>query len=551
MLVEREPWAQRQRLYATMRKQGLPRLNKPFPGASDAHMALVDQNIRKVKPFWIGQATSGDKLCNFTSLKKDYQGMNDAAGDYFNFELTQRSEFLRKFRTVIDIALLCGRGIMKVTVDPHSIGMDGKPTYPIVFESINPMFVIMPQEADSFADADEFIHVRPMTIAAYQRLDDRWDKSASVISKIRGSGEFTGIGTAVQEKRLREGIAFTRQPSQTIIFEHWKKTNSGHMIEYYNPNAPEIDLRKPHLNPYRVNGKPSTPFFSFQTEVIDDGWYSPRGFGELLAPYEQYATKLWNEKADAITFANRPLYTGDGEIKNTANYRWQPGEYIPGNIRSVQQGAPPFSFDEEIGMVRAISEQITQAPDFGITREGDGGGEKRTATENNRIAALENSGQNDNAGLCREDLIKVYRHTWGLICQFKQRDFSYYAAGEVNELPEQALHDSYMLTPDGSVEGWNRLARLQKALGFAQGIAQIPQLAANVDFAPIAKEVIASYDARMVQTAYMPTNQKGSLEYQSRKSKAINSLLAPFNRPTFPMPRCFRAKTKQVASKRA
>ncbi len=122
-----------------------------------------------------------------------------------------------------------------------------------------------------------------------------------------------------------------------------------------------------------------------------------------------------------------------------------------------------------------------------------------------------------------------------MICQFKEREFVYFASGQVKTLPEQALHDSYLIVPDGSVEGWNRLARLQRSMGFIQGLSAVPQIQQNINYEPIVREAISSYDGRMVQSAFVPSNQKGANEYEDQV-EVINTLLAPYNRPPFPAP---------------
>lgn len=526
LLTARLRWETRQRTFYTMRHDGLPRLNKPFAGAADGHYPAIDMAIRRLKPFWIGQVTAGDKLAVFTSMKPQVEALNDAAADYFDFLVTQRTPFLRKLRVVIDSMLLRGRGILKVTVDPLD-------DYKLVFEAIDPLFLLMPQEANGFEDADEWVHVRQFTVESYKRLDGRWKTDDATIQKIRGQ-PVANLQPILVQKKLQEGITNTTNEGQIIVWEHWKRQGRGHSVSYYSPHCPDTPLRATHGNPYRYQGRPSVPFFSFQMEVCAEGWFAPRGIAELIAPVEQYLTKLWNEKADAMTFANRPLYTGDKEINNLANYRWAPGEYIPGNIHGVQQGTPPFSFDQEIGFAQSIGEQQTQSPDFGITRPGQDvgtGGKARTATENQRISALQETGTSDNGNLFREDLAKVYQHTWGLIVQFKNRDFAYYAAGQVNQLPEQVVHDAYLIGPDGSPDGWNRMARFQKALGLKQATTGDP----NVNQEPITREMLAAYGGGMVQKAFVPTNLKGATEYEDQAAK-INSLLVPGSgKPPFPL----------------
>ncbi len=522
MLTKRLRWETKQRTFYTMRHDGLPRLNKPFPSAADAHYPAIDMAIRRLKPFWIGQVTAGDKLAVFTSMQPQTDPLNDAAADYFDFVVTQRTPFLRKLRVAIDHMLLRGRGVMKATVDPLN-------DYALVFEAIDPIFLLMPQEADNFDDADEWVHVRQFTVESYKRLDGRWNTDPAVIAKIRGQ-PLANLQAVLVQKELQEGITSTTKEGQIIVYEHWVKSSNGHTVYTYSPHAPDIQLRKPYGNPYKFQGKPSIPFRSFQIEVKNEGWYSPRGVAELLAPIEQYLTKLWNEKADAMTFANRPLYTGEKEIQNLANYRWQPGEYIPGNIRGVQQSQPPFNFDQELNFARMIGEQQSQSPDFGISDQ-SGENKPRTATENNRISALQQTGVSDGGQLFREDLSRLYQHIWGMLVQFRGKELSYYAAGQVNQLPEQVLHDAYLIAPDGSPDGWNRMARFQKALGLAQVTNGVPY----VNPEPIWREVLASYGGGMVQKAFVPANQKGQSEYEDQAEK-INSLLVPGSgKPPFPV----------------
>jgi hypothetical protein len=151
ILTERFIWEQRARIFYLMRHDGLPRINKPFPTASDGHVAVIDKAIRKQKPFWNGQIEAGDRVCTFASMKQQMKAMTDAASDFYDFETRQRSKFLDKMETVFDHMLLYGRGVIKCTTDPFD-------DYRLKDEAINPVFILMPQEANDFDDADEFVH---------------------------------------------------------------------------------------------------------------------------------------------------------------------------------------------------------------------------------------------------------------------------------------------------------------------------------------------------------------------------------------------------------
>jgi hypothetical protein len=530
MMLERLPWEQKQRIASTMRHEGLRRRNKPFATAADGHYPVIDMAIRKQKPFWLGQIMSGNRLASFVSTKPQADTLAEAAADWFNFRVFQKSNFLRKMRSVVDIMLLRGRGVLKVTTDPFNDNA-------LVFEAIDPMFLLVPDMADDLKDADEFVHIQQWTVGRYQR-NRRFDQSPDTLRQIRGVEQMDTLLQYVRDKQLREGITHSTNAYIIILWEHWIKTENGWTVYTYSPQNPELEIRKPFGCPYKFgggsamaaggtaappcrSGKASLPFFSFQAEVKDEGWYSPRGLGELLGPVESYLTKLWNEKADAITFSNRPVLTADGDIPNVSNLQWKPGEIIPQNIRGVQLPPPPISYDEELAFAASLAEQQAMTPDFGISDlTNNSQGKPRTATENQRISALQSAGTNDNAMIFRDSLTDCYRHIWGLLCQFKGNDFSFYAAGgsggsaafqNIGILPQEALHDEYMIFPDGAPDGWNRQKRLQMAIARLQAFQGNP----NVSMEELTKEALYADDPRLALKAFIPTNQKANSEAEA------------------------------------
>ena len=491
-------YEQKQRLWYLMRHDGLRRRNKPFATAADSHFPLIDMSIRKFKPFYLSQALSADRLASFVSTKQQLAGHSEAAADYFDFQLKNHSQFTRKLRTAIDYMLLTGRGILKVVTDPFN-------DHAILFEAVDPKFVLMPETNNDFEDADWFVHVRQVTVPKYL-ADQRYNHDDAVLAAIRG-GKENKLAQFWTDKELREGITHSRLDDIVILWEHYERSSDGWIVHTYSPQAVDMEVRKPFKVPYRYAGKCSLPFFSFTMEVKDEGWYAPRGLAELCAPFEVYATKLWNEKADAMTFGNRPVFTSDQQIPNTANLRWNPGEFIPGNIKAVTMPQPAFSFDQEINFSRSISEQLVMMPDFGVTQDGSAD-KPRTATENNRIAQLQSVGVNDNGLLFREELAKVYRHVWGLMLQFKREDVSFLVADQIKVLPEQALHDNYLIQPAGATDEWDRSRRLQKAMMRLQTFKGAP----NIDQDQLVRDALAADDARLVDKLLVPGNVKSANE---------------------------------------
>lgn len=511
-LTARSEWDAKQRLYFEMRHEGLRRRNKPWPGAADLHFPLVDMNIRKAKPFWEAQATAGDRLASFVAMTPQQDDATSAAADYFDFELRQNTNFEIEFRRCIDTMLLRGRGVIKCVTDPFE-------DHKICFESVDPTFIIIADGADDFEDADWFVEVQHFSVAAYRR-NRLFNQDDKVIAAIRGSRDSDRAGDLLQDKEMREGVNCSRNPDQIILWNHYEKTMGGWTRYTYSPQSPDEMVRKPAGVPYKAGNKVSIPFFSFKTEVKDRGWYSPRGVAELNAPFEAYSCKLWNEKTDAMTFGNRPVFTSDQPLANTTNIRWNPGEFIPGNIKPVPGLAPAFSFDQEIAFARATSEQVSMLPDFGIVQPGspsETGGKPRTATENNRIANLQSVGTESNGNLFRLDLAKLYRHAWGLIVQFKRERMVYFVAGSLNELPDEALHDSYLIRPDGSSDQWNKQLRQQRADARLQKFRGAP----NVDQDGLVRDSLAADDPGVAQKLFIPTNIKAGSEAEDEAMEIV------------------------------
>jgi len=511
IIAARTQWETKQRLYSVMRHDGLRRRRKPFPGAADMHFPLIDMNIRKGKPFWIAQATSTERLASFVALQQQEQPLTTAAADFFDFEIKQNSNFMIELFSWVDTMCLRGRGAMKVVTDPFD-------DHRIVCEAIDTPFILMAEGANDFEDADEFIHVQHLTVGKYKR-DRLLDQDPDVIKRIKGYKDLDTSTGVFQDKEVREGVNFTRNPNIILKWEHWLKTANGWTVYTYSPLYPEIALRRPFGCPYKFAGKPSVPFFSCRMEIKEGGWYSSRGMGELGAEFESYACKLWNEKTDAMTFANRPVLTSEQRIPNTDNIRWAPGEIIPGNIKGVPFEQPAYSFDQEIAFVRSTSEQQNMLPDFGVTQPGQKGdsGSPRTATENNRIAGLQTVGTESNGTIFRLDLARVYRHMWGLMLQYKREKMIYYAGKELKTLPEEALHDAYLITPDGAPDQWNKQQRVMNS----RARLQIYGGAQNVDQDVLVRDALAAEDPKLALEAFIPSNVKAGSEAEDEAAEIL------------------------------
>lgn len=516
ILADRGVWERKQRLFYQMRHDGLRRLNRPGPWAADQHLPLVDMNIGELKPFWSAQVFGGQRLCDFAAMRQQLQDTTESAADFHDFELRNFTNFRLEMERMIDTMLLRGRGVMQAVVDPFA-------KYEIKFRSIDPLYILMPQQHDDFEDADYWIYVQTLSVPQYKR-NRNYDQSPEVLRSIRGRKDFNFNSIEI-DKQVREGVTHSTRDEEIILWHLWERTAGGFTVHTFSPQATDKTIRRAYGCPYKVAGKTSNPFFSFTMEVKDEGWYSPRGIAELNAAFEAYACTLWNHKTDSMKFGNTPLFTSDKEIPNSANIRFNPGEFIPGNIKAVEMPQPAFSFDQEINFSRGLAEQRARVPDFGIqdSSNGQGGGNPRTATENTRIAGLQNVGADYNGEVFRSvRLQKLYKHTWGLCCQFKRERLSYYIGDDLKEMPEQALHDQYLVIPTGGPA--NKLEKMQKAVSRYQLLAGNPLVVQD----ELIKDVLAADDSRMIRRMLIPSAQKQQTEaYQEAVDIGVMSLGYP------------------------
>lgn len=530
ILAQRGPWETKQRLYYLMRHDGLRRINKPFPNAADSHFPMIDMLIGNMKPFWMAQAFGGERLADFLCMRDQLSTMTEAAADFMDFELRHRTTYRYVAEQAVDTMLLRGRGVLKIVYDPFKKR--------IVFRNVDPLYILMAEQYDDFEDADYFVEIQTLTVPQYRR-NQNFNQDRGVIDAIRGKTDWN-LSAIKLDKVIREGITHSSRDDQIILWNYYERQQSGFVVRTHCPLAWEQNIREPYYVPYEWDGEPLQPFYSITMEIKDEGWYSPRGLAEMNAAFEGYATKLWNEKSDAMTFGNRPLFTSENgnELQNAGNLRFMPGEYVPGNLKAVVMPPPAFNFAEEINFTREVSEQRSRMPDFGITGAGGGtapGGKPRTATENQRIAGLQDVGSDHNGDIFRMRLGKIYRHAWALIChrealaaERKQGGpLAYYVGDNLKELPAQALHDQYLVLPAGG--SGTKQARLQRAMGRFQ----LFHGAQNVDQDQLVRDVVAADDSRLVNKLLLPTNQKQGIEAED-EAMEIGIMLLGFPAPVRP-----------------
>lgn len=526
-----------------MRNEGLPRVRKPFPTAADLHLKLIDEKVNQKKAFTIAQALGQESLSTFVCLKPQTGPLTKSAQDFHTFELKHRSNLIRTLQTAVDTMWLRGRGVIKAYVDPYN-------DYRIVHENVDPLYIIMPDDVIGFDDAYEWIHVRSMNVAKFKQ-DRRYcadyyengEVNGTIVKKLCGGKDAVdrmrsqpgaqGFEDIQLDKEIKEGYTHSNASDTIILWEHYVRTMGGVTVYTYCPVALDVKVRTPYGVPYKVNGRVSAPFFSFQAEVTsDEGWYGPRGVAEQIADLEMYGTKVWNSKADCITFMNTPVLEGPpGGVQNPANYRWVPGEVMPQGVKPMQFGQPPVDFDQEIAFARGEAELRARTPDMGIEKPNQRGQEKRTAKEVQTASAISQIGMTDESITFKDDLSKLYAHDWGLMLQYKRKELTYYVSDDLEVVPEQALHNDYLIMAGGATDDWDKNQRIQKAMNRYQLLAGKP----NINQDELVTELLSSDDPRLVKRLVIPQNVRAGTE-SADENTIINDIAPGPNRPSLPIP---------------
>lgn len=484
-LSDRTSWDERQKLFYTMRHHGLRRKQKPWPGASDVHIPLGDMAIERLKPYYFQQIFATDLIAAFVPQVNQVAELTTTAAQWFDYQLKQQSNIESEILTAIDHILVNGKGVIKPRWDVE--------TQQIKFDAIDPQHLIVPTWTKCLEEADRIVHVQTYSPEAFRRQG----YSISDPSKLIAADDTYEQGDSgkAQAKKTREGLTHSTK-GQVIVWEVWTRDDDGDwQYETFSPQDPETSLKPLTKSPYDYK---HAPFISLDYEIKDSGWYAPRGVMEQIAVFEVEATRLQNEKNDAMTLYNRPLFKAGREVPNSANLRFKPGSILPYDIAPVTMPQPPISFDQQMSIMRQLAQQRVTTPDFGISSIADNGSDRRTATEVQAISGLHQQSSDLRMRVFRHGLAKLYRCAWELLLQYKSKDLVFWHIDTRVEANEGALHLKYGITPSGSADGVNKPLLVQKAFQRYELMLNNP----FVDQGELTKSVLEVDDATLVRRLY-------------------------------------------------
>ncbi len=515
-LRNRGNWEDKQRVWYDMLRDGLPRRNKPFPGAANLHLPLADNAVEKTKPYYTVGIFSRRTIATFISMGQDMGSASAAAEECHDWHLRHNSNYPLETCFLHHYALGNGRSILKTAWDHEARGGKGR----LKFDAIDPLYFIGQAECSSIDDMDLFCHIKQISVERYKRTP-AYVQDEDLIQLIRGGDNQASL-LKEDEKEVREGLTSSADENIIILWETWERTKDGYIVRTFNPGQPDRPVRDHFRWPLEWQGEPLQPFVEIQVEVTEKGWYAPRGITEKVAPFESYGTKLWNQEADWLEYAKSPLFTRDlgTPVTNTNTIRVQPGQMMPPGVKPFPMPEPPFKLDDEINRCRALAEESAQVPDFGVTPEGESGKESRTATEVQYIGSFASQGIQYKVFLNGLFEAKIYKRTWAMIVMWGGDEVDYFAAGSRKVLPEQAKHDKFLVEPNASPNSWDQQKQAQRAVGRFQMFMGHP----NINQEELVKTVLEADDPRLVKRLFISTSGKAASE-RDHESQEIGSML--------------------------
>ena len=506
-IKSRAQWETRQGVWYQMRNDGLRRKSKPWPNASDLHFPLIDTTINKLKPAFFQQAMGLDVLATFVPMRSQLAGFTTAAEHWFSYKMHEKTNYATEVMSWIDHMLVTGHSVMKTYWNPE--------TKQVEFQAIDPMYVIVPPWTKEIKTADRITQVMPMSLETYKRAG-LYDTSKSTIDRIQsGKIEDSGIIDNLKyDKEIREGITHSIDKDQIIVWEVYSHDEDGKWVmECFSPQAPDIPLRDTMEVPFDHD---NPPFVSCKYEITDGGWFSPRGVCEILAPFEASLTKVWNEKMDASTLFNKPLFKAERDLPNSVNLRLNPGQILPFGIAPVQMPNTPMDFDKDMMQTQSIAEQRVTVPDYGLMADRD----RRTATEIESVNAQAQQNMDLRLRLFRQALGDLFRQAFSILLQFDKKSLQYRFLEDSLTVDPKALHDEYQLEPRGGMDMVSKAMLLNKAVQRKQLFMNSPW----INQVELDKSILELEDPSLIPRLVQDPNQKEGDEVTDEK-KILPALL--------------------------
>jgi hypothetical protein len=504
-LTARQDWEERMAIYEEMIEDGLERSQKPHAGAADLHFPLIDMILTKIQPIYVQAVFGGDQVANFIPPNIAAKDKADAAKDYFDYLMRHESNWEDELPYAAYAIEFGGRCVIK-----HYWDHDKKAP---MFEAVPATHIIIPDVKD-MEQAEWIVHVRQLGRMDFI-ADDRYDpanKDKDLVKRLCGKHKANddALNTEEEEERQeRAGITYMDDEHSLVLWEVYQRNGAGKWT--MRTVSPVCEKEK--IRDVVELDEDGLPFVSIAAEKRVKGWYSTRGAAARIAPFEVWACKNWNAKADILDYTTKPVFMPqDGRIDNQDNYTFDPGVLLPTPIVPLRMPDPPKDLQDEIQQARMIAEQVVGSPDHAI---GDGKGKARTAFEISKVDQLNQMTTGYRINLFLRGIQDLYRKVWDSVVLHSQETVTYARpdpdAGLQEWKPDEHRGMKYKIFPAGMGQQWDRNQRVQEAAWTYDRMIQNPA----VDRDELTSWMLETVDTQLKKRVFVGTGVAEQREAQA------------------------------------
>ncbi len=155
-----------------------------------------------------------------------------------------------------------------------------------------------------------------------------------------------------------------------------------------------------------------------------------------------------------------------------------------------------------------------------------------TATAINAIVGQSGQGNDLRARIFRLDLGDIFKMAYSVLLQYNYNSLRYLSRGTFEQLDPSALHDKYIITPNGSPDSWNKAARLAKGISMVQ-LWQSGPMAQYIRWGEATKWLLEQDDPRLIKRLVADPQEMQQDQKEVQENEIVR-ILANFACQTHP-----------------
>ena len=301
----------------------------------------------------------------------------------------------------------------------------------------------------------------------------------------QGNSSFNNMfRTSQVTEDMREGISRINNPSRLVklwrVYAWYDLDDDGMEERNVFILAPEWK-RTLSKFPFTYSHK-KWPCIRFDSEVVDDKWYSPRGVPEMLEDIDKEINAQHNQKIDQQTIRNTPMFAFRSGIINPRLVKFIPGQGIPVNgmtplndaisVLNNTNSNAEFSYRDEEMLLKSEIQELYGQVDYSLQSQINRR-EPRTASEATQAQQSANLVFSLDSTLFGESMSELFGQIVGLTQQYLQDSvyFQVVGEGQTVHLTREEIQGEFQVRIRGNDVNTNGARRLEMAQAKIQMLA--------------------------------------------------------------------------------